>query len=410
MEMIMKTFIIFIIILLNTVINAQWVQSLLNSNLGRTLYSDGTTIYAGSSQGVYYTNDIGNPWISIGPLRDVSFLITIGNKSIIDVGSSDGVYTTTNNGQNWNQATGLNGAVYALAKNDDYLFAGTWAGIGGVFRSSDNGDSWQPAGLANKGITDLLVVGNTIYAASPDVYSRIYYSTDNGANWNYGSLSYPASNVRSVFYDGTTLYACDAGLYGSTDMGATWQLKYGVTFDSTGYPTDIMLFRSILRYNGYLIAAVDFESFYISSNDGASWSSFNDGIITDWTFVDIAINGSYLWGIREFFGNAYRRLLTEIVTSADDAENSVNNFILLQNYPNPFNPSTTIKYSIPTSEFITLKVFDVLGNEVATLVDELKSAGSYEVTWNAENLSSGVYFYQLKAGNITQNKKLILKK
>jgi hypothetical protein len=87
-----------------------------------------------------------------------------------------------------------------------------------------------------------------------------------------------------------------------------------------------------------------------------------------------------------------------------------NNFELSQNYPNPFNPSTLISFSIPTSGFVTLKIFDALGNEAATLVNEEKQPGVYEITWNAENISSGIYLYQLKAGNFTQTKKLILMK
>ena len=83
-------------------------------------------------------------------------------------------------------------------------------------------------------------------------------------------------------------------------------------------------------------------------------------------------------------------------------------FSLFQNYPNPFNPITNIGFRITNFGFVSLKVYDVLGNEVATLVDEEKPAGIYEVAWNAENLSSGVYFYQLKAGNFTATKKLLL--
>ena len=95
-------------------------------------------------------------------------------------------------------------------------------------------------------------------------------------------------------------------------------------------------------------------------------------------------------------------------------------FILEQNYPNPFNPSTTIKFQVPNSSFVNLKVYDVLGNEVAILVNEEKPAGSYEVNFsaksgsasggNAYSLSSGIYFYKLQAGSFVETKKMILMK
>ena len=109
-----------------------------------------------------------------------------------------------------------------------------------------------------------------------------------------------------------------------------------------------------------------------------------------------------------------------------EEENSliVDEFKLFQNYPNPFNPSTKIKFTIPTSplnpspyqgegqreRFITLIVYDVLGNEIAILVNEEKPTGSYEVEFNASSLPSGVYFYQLRSGDFTQSKKMILLK
>jgi hypothetical protein len=86
----------------------------------------------------------------------------------------------------------------------------------------------------------------------------------------------------------------------------------------------------------------------------------------------------------------------------------LSDFRLYQNYPNPFNPSTTIKYSIPNAGNISLKVYDVLGKEIATLVNEEKSSGNYEVEFNASNLTSGIYFYQLKTGNFIETKKMIL--
>jgi len=91
-------------------------------------------------------------------------------------------------------------------------------------------------------------------------------------------------------------------------------------------------------------------------------------------------------------------------------ENYLDKYELLQNYPNPFNPSTTIKYQIPELRFVTLKVYDVLGNEIATLVKEEKPAGEYEVEFRIDNLelTSGIYFYQLHTVNYVETKKMML--
>jgi hypothetical protein len=96
----------------------------------------------------------------------------------------------------------------------------------------------------------------------------------------------------------------------------------------------------------------------------------------------------------------------------NETKNTVINFSLSQNYPNPFNPSTNITYNLAEREFVTLKVYDVLGNEVATLVNEEKSAGSYNVQFSMDKLklSSGTYFYRLQAGNFVETKKMILLK
>jgi len=93
-----------------------------------------------------------------------------------------------------------------------------------------------------------------------------------------------------------------------------------------------------------------------------------------------------------------------------DKKNQPRGFKLLQNYPNPFNPSTTIKFEVPEQSFVTIKVYNILGQEVATLVNGVKKAGSYEDTFNASNLSSGIYFYRLKTRENTLTKKMILLK
>jgi plastocyanin len=104
----------------------------------------------------------------------------------------------------------------------------------------------------------------------------------------------------------------------------------------------------------------------------------------------------------------------ENATDVGDENISVLKFELDQNYPNPFNPSTSIQYAIASRQFVTLKVFDVLGNEVATLVNEYKNAGSYDVEFKASvdsrQLANGVYLYRLQAGNFVQTKKMILLK
>jgi hypothetical protein len=82
----------------------------------------------------------------------------------------------------------------------------------------------------------------------------------------------------------------------------------------------------------------------------------------------------------------------------------------MQNYPNPFNPTTSINYSIPKASSVSLKVYDIIGNEVATLVNEFKNPGNYLVQFDASKLSSGVYFYRIQADDFTSTKKLLLLK
>jgi hypothetical protein len=103
-------------------------------------------------------------------------------------------------------------------------------------------------------------------------------------------------------------------------------------------------------------------------------------------------------------------IIVRYIVSVEVIESELNSFTLYQNYPNPFNPSTKIRYSVPQTSRVQIKVFDVLGNEIATLVNEEKPIGTYEVEWNATTLPSGVYFYQLKTDGYVETKKTILMK
>ena len=101
-------------------------------------------------------------------------------------------------------------------------------------------------------------------------------------------------------------------------------------------------------------------------------------------------------------------ILTFTAIKSDDIVDAVTTFSLSQKYPNPFNPRTMIEYSIPRTSFVTLKVYDILGKEIATLVNEEKTIGNYEVEFDGKNLPSGVYFYKFKVGDFIEIRKMVL--
>ncbi|MBK9098152.1 MAG: T9SS type A sorting domain-containing protein [bacterium] len=138
----------------------------------------------------------------------------------------------------------------------------------------------------------------------------------------------------------------------------------------------------------------------------------NISAVVEWSLAGLP-DGQYQWQLRAvdaaYVGSQVAVGEFSIGVVSVDGDNELPfNFSLEQNYPNPFNPATTIKYSIPSSGQVTLKIYDALGEEVALLINEYRQAGNYILTFDGRNLSSGVYFYQLTSSNLIDTKKMIL--
>jgi hypothetical protein len=260
----------------------------------------------------------------------------------------------------WVQTSGLYGGyVDALAVSGSKVFAGTWGG--GAFVSTNNGTSWTAVnnGLTAQDVLSLAVSGSTVFAGTS--YGGVFVSTNNGTSWTNSGLT--NQYVSSLAVSGSTVFA-------GTDGGGA----------------------------------------FVSTNNGTSWTAVNGGLTDQYVYA-LAVSGSYLLA-GTYGSSVFRRPLSDfILATPSDKPNALPaSFALSQNYPNPFNPSTVISYQLPIGSQISLKVYDVLGREVATLVNERKAAGSYTATFDASKFSSGVYFYKLQAGNFVQTKKMLLVK
>ncbi|MBK7498424.1 MAG: T9SS type A sorting domain-containing protein [Ignavibacteriales bacterium] len=210
----------------------------------------------------------------------------------------------------------------------------------------------------------------------------------------------------------------DSGVYKTTNQGLNWT-NAGMEGKSV---------YALQSYGYALFAGTSNYGIFISTDEGANWNQINQGLGNNPTVTSFAIKGNYIYAaLAGQTLSVWKRDISEITGMDAISEKVPTEFKLEQNYPNPFNPVTTIKYTIPTPPsssplakgrnevgFVTLKVYDVLGKEVATLVNEEKPAGNYEVMFNPESSirypASGIYFYQLKAGDYLETKKMILMK
>ena len=320
--------------------------------------------------------------------------------------SGIGVVRSTNNGATWQEAnTGLTSTfISALVVSDTNLFAGTTAGL--VFRSTNNGISWSKTSAdLIRWVADLAVSGTNLFAGTSG--NGVFRSTDNGTSWTAVNTDLTNTSVSALAVSGTNLFAgTRGGVFRSTNNGTNW------TPASSGLPTNTSVPALAVSGTNLFAGVSNFPTsggVFLSTNNGTSWNSVSTGLPTDARVEALAATSTYLIaGNSNFLAGVWRRPLSEMTSVERLSTDLPTHFSLDQNYPNPFNPATTISFGVPSKSFVSLKVFDALGREVSSLVEEELTAGTYSQKWNAEGVASGVYFYRLQAGSFVETKKLLL--
>jgi hypothetical protein len=364
-----------------------WIVSdsgITKQDIVERLVVHGKTLFAGSSLHIYRSTDDGASWTPLShPGRpfvlsnDTSLYATL---SIFSSQTST-LLKSTDDGANWWIMGSVPGAeVDAVIRHDGYLFAG---GEKGIYRSSDEGANWT---ACNTGLPK-------------DMYS-------------------PTRGIQTLVSNGTTLFAgtWGYGLFASEDDGNNWTLRNLLS----GYVTTMVM------HGSDIYASDDGPKgggVFHSSDNGIHWA--NEGLMS------FGIKVLFVFGDFLFAGTSNNNLfraslsyLTEVEASPSEVPAE---FGLEQNYPNPFNPTTRIKYTVGgtggsglgtreagsgvsglgTSK-TSLIVYDLLGREVAVLVNEAKAQGTYEVRFDATTLPSGAYFYRLTAGGKVRTRTMML--
>jgi len=288
----------------------------------------------------------------------------------------------------------------------------------GLMRTTDGGYTWNT--VSYNDFTDLYFTSRDIGWASSyivngfDINGIISKTTDGGLNWLpiledsldlLIDIIFLDNNLGvAVGGDPSTNYIGKNNFIITMDGGASWQKK---SFDFKFHRIQFLDYSKAVA----TIEANGLDKIILTKDAGITWEDeflFSHGDFDGLgaiAFVDSTtgwISGTFSSLLKTTNGG---------VTFIDNEEKNYTQpkeFLLHQNYPNPFNPSTDISYSIPNSSLVQIKIFDVLGREVSTLLNEEKIAGNYKINFNASNLTSGVYFYRLQAGSFVQTKKMIL--
>lgn len=364
------------------------------------LYSSSTmNIHKTTNGGVNYTLQ-SSGWTA----QRFMTIWTLSPDTVMMAGNYGKMIKTVNGGNNWI-------TVYA---DTTLQFWGLWftnsqtgyvaGSTGRIMKTTNRGDNWTilttPTATSLDGIW--FVNENTGYVGGANVFLK---TTDAGATWvnKVGLFISPFETAQSVYFsDANTGYYCtntsNCRIVKTTDGGDTWSLindnpTAGAGWDmsfpnaNTGY---------VCTGNGKVLK---------TTNAGLNWGVQNTPLTEN--LYQIHFPNENTGYIACWSGKVLKTTNGGLTYTGQVGSEAPKDFSLSQNYPNPFNPSTTIKFSIPKSEFVSIRVYDVKGSIVKDIVSERFAAGSYEVTFGAESLISGVYYYRMEAGSYSETRKMM---
>lgn len=402
---------------------AQW-ERVADYNVGATgkIATHGSIVFLYGYQGqqfVYRSTDNGTSWTNIADkFPDKVYEIQSHGSELFAIVGINKIYSSADDGVTWTSKSNIafaNGAVMSLVSDGSTLYA--VSNRNSIFKSDDSGNTWTQIDINYSSAQvlgfDFAAVGNKMVFCAVNLGSFI--SADGGTNW---SLINPSIIIGSAHAFNSEIYGSTYGMY-KLNGNTEW------TSITSGFPNGIGVSgstKSTISIGNKLVTyytdVITGSKIFSSDDEGNNWSEVGNNLPTATTtslndFIDATPQYLYCYIYSLFSAGAtgvYRYPLN--TTSVESEGNEIPpEFSLSQNYPNPFNPETTIGYELQVSGYTTLKVYDVLGREVATLVDEYKQAGEYIVRFNVEtrlgeSLPSGIYFYTLKVGDSRPEKRL----
>ena len=390
---------------------AQWQKvDVITSPYVYSALFDGDDYFVGGDS-LYISRDRGLTWQSTtlnGQTIEITALFKYDNKIFAGTYGS-GVFVSTNNGISWQSYnSGLSSyALYAekFVSSGDTIFYATDAG--GVYYLPNSTNHWQsynqnlPSNIAWT-INDLVVTNNNLIASAGG--SGFYYLRPKGSpEWIEKRIQTP----QGIYTTPNAFLSTGDIVFSGSRFGIYRSLDEGNTFDSVGISAMDMSVVSFAKdknriYAGYTRSSGNDFFVWYSDDFGDSWNIFDHQFQF---LLHLYIYDNKIWA-----GTNDGLWYKELETTSIEPIKQPNTFNLFQNYPNPFNPATKISWQSAKSGWQTLIVYDILGNEIAMLVNEERPAGNYEIEFNSTALASGIYLYRLQIDNYTATKKMILLK